>query len=249
MDITLDLTLSSYLKPQRYGHEYSNYDDGALDFLALLRMIEREPAFDLGWFYAGFSLWDQVEEYLQNSKQMSEENGWPDEMGAIHIIDNSTKTLNSDKVFYSFDYNWGMTSALNGDISRPNPKRGLRLDDLIGLVDVVTKWKPPQHLAFGPTGYLMDHHPLDRRRMGIRWIGWIPFQLLPADVPEAEIVRPMNGGTIIVTQSRFWQVGERHPDYSSDAIRRTQNVELRLNSLGVLPTGAELQSGDWGEKE
>ena len=56
----------------------------------------------------------------------------------------------------------------------------------------------------------------------------------------------MNGGTLIVTQSRLWQVGERHPDYSAEAIRRAQNVELRLNALGLLPTAPDIMRGDWG---
>lgn len=248
MDQTIDLGISAYLKPHRYGQEYNSYDDGARDFLKLLHMIERIPTFDLGWTYGGYDLWDQVDAYLDDSRKASSNSGWSDEEGSIFIIDNSTKLLASDKVYYEFNYGWGtIQTSLHGNISRPNPTHGLQLQDLISLVDVITTWQRPQHLSIGPEGYLVNHHPLDRTRLGIRWIGWMPFQLTPDDVPEAEIVRAMNGGTIIITQSRFWQAGERHPDYSADAIRRAQNVELRLNSLGVLPTGPELQRGDWGE--
>ncbi len=78
-------------------------------------------------------------------------------------------------------------------------------------------------------------------------MGWLPFALTPDDVPEAEIVRPMNDGTLIVTQSQFWQAWEAHPEYSRAAIERAQEVEIRLNLLGVLPTNIELMRGDWGQ--
>jgi hypothetical protein len=75
----------------------------------------------------------------------------------------------------------------------------------------------------------------------------VPFALNPSDVPEAERVQQMNGGTLIATQMDFWQVFEHHPLYSKEAIERAQEVELRLNLLGVLPTAVELGRGDWGQ--
>ena len=93
---------------------------------------------------------------------------------------------------------------------------------------------------------MRDHHPLDRTRAGIRWIGWLPFLLTPSDVPEAERVEAMNGGTLVMTQTTFWQAWEANPAYSLAAIQRAQNVEIRLNLLGVLPTAADLASDNWG---
>ncbi|MEJ6404610.1 hypothetical protein [Yoonia sp. 2307UL14-13] len=150
-------------------------------------------------------------------------------------------------MFYSFSYTWGQyATQLNGEIRRPHPTHGLQLNHLIGLVDAVTTWKRPQHLAFGSVSYLVHFHPLARNRVGIRWIGWLPFDLSPSDVPEAEIVRPMNGGTLVITQSDFWQPMQGHPNYSKEAIDRAQEVEVRLNLLGVLPIDLELNRGDWG---
>lgn len=62
-------------------------------------------------------------------------------------------------------------------------------------------------------------------------MGWLPFELEASDIPEAELVQLMSGGTLIVSQSRFWQIDPRHPDYSEEAIQRAQTVELKLNSL------------------
>lgn len=247
MDLTYDLILSTELTPHRYGAEYAAYEDGARDFFNLLHRLEKIPYFDLGWCFKDIALWAQDEAYIQESKSVSDAAGWADEEGSVSTIDNGMKTLGSEKVYYGFDYSWGATGTrMNGQIKRPHPHYGLQLDHLITLVDAVTRWQRPQHLAFGPSGYLVHHHPLDRARLGIRWIGWIPFAIAPAELLEAEIVRPMNGGTLIVTQSRLWQVGERHPDYSAQAIRRAQNVELRLNALGLLPTAPDIMRGDWG---
>jgi hypothetical protein len=95
----------------------------------------------------------------------------------------------------------------------------------------------------------MFDHPLDRTRQGIGWMGWLPFTLTPADVPEAALVVPMNGGTFIQSVPDFWQAPHlpRQPDAVRDevTIRRVQDVEIRLNQLGVLPTAADLATGNW----
>jgi hypothetical protein len=68
--------------------------------------------------------------------------------------------------------------------------------------------------------------------------------MTPADVPEAHRVAPMNGGTVMMTWPEFRQA---HPGARNEAaMRRTQDVEIRLNSLGVLPTHADLEGGMWG---
>ena len=127
-----------------------------------------------------------------------------------------------------------------------------RLDSTMGpdpvqyltMVEITTAWMRPQHLRFGSISYSRNDHPLDRQRNGIGWIGWLPFSLTPADVPEAHLIAPMNGGTVVMTWPEFWQA---HPGArNEDAVRRTQDVEIRLNSLGVLPTNADLAGGMWG---
>ncbi|MFM7442581.1 MAG: hypothetical protein ACKO2N_01530, partial [Tabrizicola sp.] len=154
----------------------------------------------------------------------------------------------SDMLLYVPTYTWktGWVDQLSCELYKSHPHYGTDVNIYIGLIDTVTRWKRPQHLAFGPSVYMRDHHPLDRSRVGIRWMGWLPFALTASDVPEAEIVRPMNGGTLVVTQSAFWQAWAANPHYSRVAIERAQDVEIRLNLLGVLPTGADLRSGNWG---
>ena len=149
---------------------------------------------------------------------------------------------------YYFGYEWQRLSVdrLSGEIYHPHPQYGTQAQLYINLIEAVIAWKRPQHLAFGPLVYLRDHHPFNTNRLGIRWMGWVPFDLSPNAVTKAELVRPMNGGTLVVTQLAFWQAIEGHPNYSRAAINRAQEVELRLNLLRVLPTAQELERGDWG---
>ncbi|MDB6181078.1 Imm52 family immunity protein [Paracoccus fistulariae] len=241
----IDLALSVKLTPQNY-----EFEKGAEDFLALLMDLRRVPGFEVDWnaqwAEAGpsYSAWNDKADYL---KKIREHNGnrrdgfsiWADE-------------ASNQRLFY-LDYSWNNQALssidrLLGEIYHPHPQYGTQAQLYIDLIEAVTTWKRPQHLAFGPMVYMRDHHPLDRARVGIRWMGWLPFALNPSDVPEAELVRPMNGGTLVVTQSQFWQAWEANPDHSRAAIERAQEVEIRLNLLGVLPTNIELVRGDWGQQ-
>lgn len=235
-----DLALSVKLPPQNYG-----FEEGAADFLELLAQLRRVRGFDVDWD----AQWEEHgpvynvridrEGYLEKFREHNQERNdgfsiWAHE--------------SSDRL-YDLSYRWNGWSPdhLSGEVNRPHPQYGTQFQLYAGLIDAIVAWKRPQHLAFGPGVYLRDHHPLDRSRVGIRWIGWIPFALNPSDVPEAEIVQPMQGGTLIATQSQYWQAWEANPDYSREAIERAQEVEIRLNLLGVLPTSLELQRGDWGQ--
>ncbi len=64
------------------------------------------------------------------------------------------------------------------------------------------------------------------------------------------MVKPMNGGTFIQSVPNFWQARHlaRQPDAVRDkaTIARMQDVEIRLNLLGVLPTVADLTISNWG---
>ena len=239
----MDLRLTAQLPHHNYG-----FDEGAQDFFRVLRMIEKLPAFDLGWSMGDYYLWDQKTEFLEEAKSDSENAGYADEFSSIDINDDAVRVLGTEKVYYTFGYYWGIHSTrFTGEFRRPHPRYGTQAQQFINLIEVVTKWKRPQHLRFGSTFYLVNHHPLSRQHVGIGWMGWIPFDVPATDVPEAEIVRPMNNGTLIVTQSQFWLPVPGHPNYSKAAIERAQEVEIRLNLLGVLPAALDLNRGDWGQ--
>ena len=197
-----------------------------------------------------FQLWEQEEQFIADAIATAQTIEYSDESGSISILDDASRIYGTppDSVYYTFQYRWGqLTTRLKADFRRFPPDYDFTANDMIALVEVITRWKRPQHLEIGPSRSFRDHHPLDRARRGIRWIGWVPFALNPSDVPEAERVQQMNGGTLIATQMDFWQCFEHHPLYSKDAIERAQEVEIRLNLLGVLPTAVELDRGDWGQ--
>lgn len=200
MDKLIDLVFNATLRPHRYGAEYLAYEDGAQDFFRVLRKIEKLPAFDLGWSMADISLWEHESEFLVAAEKDNEAIGHSDEMGYIDINDDASRKLETERVFYSFDYSWGeYDTRLKGTLRRFHPKHDMSADICIGLIEAVTTWKRPQHISIRPTLYLTEHHPLDRMRLGIGWMGWVPFEITPSDVPEADLVRTMNGGSLIMS--------------------------------------------------
>ena len=238
----MDLSLSVSISAQEVA-----FEKGVDDFFQLLHGIENIPAFDLGWSMAGFSLWDQSQEYVEYLRGTMPEQENDGNYFSVGINDDAKSRLGIEKVFYNFRYySDDLGAQLTGEVRAPHPSRGAQVQHYIDLLNIVTQWKRPMHVRFGPRLYNMEHHPLDRARLGIGWLGWVPFNLDPLSVPEAEIVRPMNGGSLIVTQTELWQADEGQSHYSSAAIGRAQEVEIRLNLLGVLPTGMEIARGDWG---
>jgi hypothetical protein len=131
------------------------------------------------------------------------------------------------------------------DFTHPHPTLGHNIDLYIETIDTNITWKRPQHVLCGPAMYFLNDHPLDKARSGIGWLGWVPFDLAPADVPEAAIILPMHGGTFVASQREWWIAAG--PQRNEAAVQRAQALELRLNHLGVLPTNIELRRGDWGQ--
>lgn len=85
----IDLDLMVKLTPHRYGIECTGYEDGARDFLRLLRMIEHLPICNLGWAMAGFRLWEQEEEYVADSVAIARSLEYADEGESIGIVDDA----------------------------------------------------------------------------------------------------------------------------------------------------------------
>ncbi len=97
------------------------------------------------------------------------------------------------------------------------------------------------HIRMIPDWYL-DFAPIDVQRIGLGWMGWLPFKLTKEDVPEAEIVHEMHEGTLVVSQMKAPEYGDER------AIERMQDVEIRLNLLDVLPSGPDMRAGNWPPK-
>ncbi|MGL4321500.1 MAG: hypothetical protein ACRCS3_11610 [Paracoccaceae bacterium] len=118
----------------------------------------------------------------------------------------------SQRLFLA-ELEWGglLRPTLKIAFYRADPRFGTAPAQYIEMIRITTARQRPQHLSFGPTLYRMFDHPLDRTRHGIGWMGWLPFSLTPADVPEAAVVMPMNGGTFIPQPSIRLQPRNTHP--------------------------------------
>ncbi len=222
------------------------FDAGAAEFLRLLRGLERIDGLHEGWRGQGRLLWQQQEEFIERFRAENSKDHQPGDMFVIRA--GSQLSGPQDITSYFFELTWEAfyVDTLEGDFrTMPRTRQGEM--DWPAMIEAIVAWRRPQHLRLGPWLYTRDHHPLDRSREGIGWMGWIPFPLSASDVPEAELVRPMLGGSLIIVQSEFWQANPRHPLYSQPAIERAQEVDLRLHLLGVLPSPHELQRGDWGQ--
>lgn len=257
----MDLTLIARLPATD-----QSFDDRTSEFVKILSDLKKTRLCGEGWFTStpkfegDTSGFDPITNPEGFAKDRVTEVDVPEEYQTKEYFEDPGLIFSEEDCTFSArhpsDYPSMYSAAFSGitamdlfkmDFWKPHPQFGTDARLYIELVDTIIVWQRPMHLFVSPTRYFMDHHPLDRSRQGIGWMGWIPFDLPAHELPEAEIVRPMRGGTLIVTQSAFWQAFERHPAYSPQAIERAQEVELKLAMLGMLPTGEDLQSGEWGK--
>jgi hypothetical protein len=233
------MMISCPLPRYHYG-----FDEGAAEFLVLLRSLKRCRYFDSGYdSYFGKPMEDEAS-FLDGFRESNQEED-PDFSGYdIHVVGDD-----ADRPNFSVGYSWGtpptLISIVTMELNLPHPRHGQDIDLFIETVDTIITWKRPQHLRCGPGMYFLNDHPLDKARSGIGWLGWVPFDLSPAQVPEAAIILPMHGGTFVASQREWWIAAG--PQRNEAAVQRAQALELRLNHLGVLPTNIELRRGDWGQ--
>ncbi len=235
------MQLASYFPPDANG-----FDHGSKDFLRLLLLAQKLPIYQRAYdsFFGG--PFDDSTNYLDGFRAENLAGPLAGRMFQIHA-----GAPDDGRPRITFEYTWGepglTLTRLVVDFTNPAPIPGLLLDldRYLETIDTVITWKRPQHLRCGPGMYFLNDHPLDKARSGIGWLGWVPFDLTPADVPEAAIVLPMQGGTFVASQRDWWIAAG--PQRDAAAVRRAQALELRLNVLGVLPTTIELRRGDWGQ--
>ncbi len=235
------MLLTNYFPPNANG-----FDHGAKNFLFLLRLAEKLPIYqgEYDSFYG--RPFDGSTDFLDGFRTQNQTRSLADKMYDIHA-----GAPDDGRPNITFDYIWGdpdlTLTYLSVDFTNPDPVPALLrdLDRYIETIDTVITWKRPQHVRCGPPMYFLQDHPLDKPRSGIGWLGWVPFDIAPTEVPEAAIVLPMQGGTLLASQRDWWIAAGT--DRDATAVHRAQALELRLNAMGVLPTVVELRRGDWGQ--
>jgi hypothetical protein len=227
-----------------------SFEDGKSRFVEWLQALRAIPMFDVRWASQLERDGPMIPFEPDTSAYFS--NFQPEDDAHVVGYMVFVSEGSSDPRLFTAELNWGAIRQQTAtiDIHRADPRYGTDPAQYIEMIRITTAWHRPQHLDFSPTLYRAYDHPLDRSRSGIGWMGWLPFTLTPADVPEAALVTPMNGGTFIQSVPDFWQAPHlpRQPDAIRDdaTIARVQDVEIRLNLLGVLPTAADLATGTWG---
>ncbi|MGL4320366.1 MAG: hypothetical protein ACRCS3_05835 [Paracoccaceae bacterium] len=235
------MQLASY-----FPSETNGFDEGAKDFLQLLRKAQTLPIYQGAYDSFFGDPFDKSNRFLDEFRAENQSSPLAGEVFDIHA-----GSPDDGRPNITFDYTWGKPSLtltyLTIDFNNPPPFPILLRDvnRYIETVDTIISWKRPQHVRCGPAMYFLNDHPLDKARSGIGWLGWVPFDLSPADVPEAAIVLPIQGGTFVASQRDWWIAAG--PQRDEAAVRRAQALELRLNVLGVLPTNIELGQGNWGQ--
>ncbi|QDC09668.1 hypothetical protein FHY55_10615 [Oceanicola sp. D3] len=217
-------------------------DEGFTACATLLNTLSTIQAFAPGWEADGAVLAsDQAAFFEVQRRELSREDM---EFSSYGIVAESARRMNGQDI----EIEQYMAAVTFG--GTPRSDRQLRLDFLPKdmtlalarqIVAVCLDWAPLQHLTIMDPYYAMEESPIGLRRTGLGWAGWVPFRPEPAALPEGTLIEPMGRGSFIATQERFWDVPDRA------GVKRGQALELALNALGVLPTGADLRDGTWGQ--
>lgn len=228
----LDFTIEADFRPMPMG-----FEEGAAKAIALLRRLSDIDLFSSGWQTAGISLETDEAAFIKAVER--EQAGEGAENGFHFVISENASGLPPESflVEISFDRHQG---ALNAKISMRS-----ELVTLKTVFDVITcfnDWAELQHVSGTPMFYVPEDSPIDPvNRRGIGWAGWVPFHLTNDQLAEAGVLSELGQGTFVASQNVFWTVTDR------PAVKRAQAMELRLNSLGMLPTRRILSQGTWGK--
>ena len=214
------------------------FEEGAARMTTLLRALQRLPVFSEGWRgLDGQWLADGEDAFIAAARDALGEDGL--EIGMYSLVADSGLHPRADGVRaekYLFSSQFGRAQVLPTHV-----RLGFRAD-LVSLtlihevMAVLLDWDRIQHMAVCDPYYAHMDSPLDPRRRGLGWAGWLPFSVTPEQVPEAAVVQPMGHGTFLASVAE-WDAED------GSSIPRAQNLELRLNALGVLPTFVDLARG------
>ena len=217
-----------------YPRNELDFSDGYDRFIDILKTLSRVRGVSGKWVFGPHDIFEDYE-IAKRSLEEIEKSGSEQYDFYSAVTDNTKKFKDWDGLI-EVHYFWGNTpNRIIIKIKEISELTSLTFQDVLNFIEAILSWRVPLHISAGSMIYLMHHHPLSKRRLGIRWIGWLPNQIRPEDVPEAEVAQPLHEGTLIASQKEFWHPIPDLPGYSSDAIQRTQDVEIRLATLGALP--------------
>ncbi len=105
------------------------------------------------------------------------------------------------------------------------------------IVETIINWRRPLYLWGGDAKFWYGKHGVfSPDRTVANWFCWVPQQVEPSQIPSAAIVRPMLGGTLIVSLERYFNIDHL------EAVRRVNDVEVEMNAAGILPHHTDLST-------
>lgn len=223
-----------------------SFEDYAESFFDILRALEASSLFVSSWHGLGVRLWDDPDGFVGATRDwyIQWTQNLPDREFSGGVLNDAGREEASTSVDLSVGERNTRGNILSVELLRPHPTLTYDARLFAGVCEIILDWRPVQHMSLAWPGYRRELQPLDAHRRGLGWLGWVPFDIAPAQIPEAQICRPMRDGTFIGLQNDLWF--SHGPNADPDAVRRAQALEHRLNRLGVLPTFEELKRGDWG---
>lgn len=217
------------------------FAQGAEQIIALMRALQNTSVLSNGWRDgSGSWLADDEAAFIDRAKAQVGEDGL--EIGMYQLWADGGLYKRADGVEAErslFGAQFGHNTLLPPHVNLGLPAQTATLALFKQVIGVMLEWSTIQHVKICDPWYAMEDAPLDARRRGIGWAGWVPFALNAGDLPEATLVETLGHGTFLAS-SPTWDVSQ------AATIKRAQNLELSLNALGVLPTFEDLATGAWG---
>ncbi len=220
-----------------------SFEEGASRLVGLMRMLQRLPELSGGWRgLNGKWLVDGEEAFIAAAREALSEEGA--EIGMLSLVADSGLHLRADGVKaerYLFFGQFGRAQIMPTHIKLGFAADLASLNLIRRVISVMLEWGRIQHITVCDPYYAHMDSPLDPRRRGVGWAGWLPFSLASGQVSEAMVLEPLAEGTFLVSVVD-WDANDGR------SIPRAQALELQLNGLGVLPTFDDLGRGDWGRR-
>lgn len=232
----IEVTIEADFRPERLG-----FEAGVAKAVGLLKALSAIPAFSGGWQAQGVQLLRDEAGFVAALQAMQAGDG-ADAGYHFAIAENvpgitppffPPESYIAEVSFDSVDGYLEVKLSLAQKVSE--------FQTLRGAMHVLTQWSALQHASAIPVFYAADDSPIDPvNRRGIGWVGWVPFEVTAEQLPEAQVLEAVGGGTLVASQDSYWDVTDRA------AVKRAQALELALNKLGLLPTRDVLAEGTWG---
>lgn len=219
------------------------FEEGASRLVSLLRALQRLPEFSGGWRgLNGKWLAENEDQFIAAAREALSEDA--EDIAMLSLVADSGLHLRADGVKaerYLFFGQFGQAQIMPTHVKLGLTADLVSLNLIRRVISVILEWDQIQHIAVCDPYYAHMDSPLDPRRRGIGWVGWLPFSLAPNQVANAAILEPLAGGTFLASIAN-WDANDGR------SIPNAQALELQLNGLGVLPTFDDLGRGDWGRR-